>query len=244
VSLSGKVVLVSGAGSGIGRAVACALLAAGGEVVAVGRRAATLQALGDRPLAVPADVGAPEAAERAVTAALERFGRLDGLVNNAGIARFAPIEAADLADFDAMLDANLRGPVYLIRAALPALRERGGAIVNVSSVGGVLAMPGRSLYGATKAALNSLTRSLARELAPEVRVNAVLPGPVDTPIYDHLGLTDDQCRTLRRDLLASVPLSRFGRPEEVADWVCRLLDADVAGWVTGSLLTVDGGRTA
>ena len=253
--LAGKVVVVTGAGSGIGRAVATALGAAGACLGLLGRREAPLQEVaaevcagrdGEEPrcLALPADVGDPDAVLRAVDAVLRRFGRLDGVVNNAGLARFSPIDRADLSEFEAMLDANLRGPVHVIRAGLPALREHRGAIVNVSSVGGVLAMPGRSLYGATKAALNSLTRSLARELAPDVRVNAVLPGPVDTPMYDDLGLCPDEVARLRSNLVAGTPMGRFAAPEEIAPWVCTLLDGEVSGWVTGALVAIDGGRTA
>ncbi|MYV89746.1 SDR family oxidoreductase, partial [Streptomyces sp. SID1034] len=136
------------------------------------------------------------------------------------------------------------GPVHLIRAALPELRERQGAVVNVSSVGGALAMPGRSLYGATKAALNSLTRSLARELAPRVRVNAILPGPVDTPMYGDLGLDERATRDLVADMVEATPLGRFGTPDDIAGWVCNLLDPEASGWVTGALVAIDGGRSA
>jgi NAD(P)-dependent dehydrogenase (short-subunit alcohol dehydrogenase family) len=256
MSLAGKVVLVTGAGSGIGSAVARHLVQAVASVVLVGRREAALNAVSSDCLAnrsaeprgqllvMRADVGDSDEVDRVVEEALRCFGRLDGLVNNAGVARFAGIEDADLGDLDAMLNANLRGPVYLIRACLPALRQRSGAIVNVSSIGGVVAMPGRSLYGATKAALNSLTRSLARELAPSVRVNAVLPGPVDTPMYDDLGLSFERTEQLRRQLEETTPMGRFGQPEEIARWVCSLLDEDVSGWVTGTLMCVDGGRAA
>lgn len=105
-------------------------------------------------------------------------------------------------------------------------------------------MPGRSFYGASKAALNSLTRSLARELAPDVRVNAVLPGPVDTPMWSDLGLDPEQAASLRSSLLAATPMGRFGRPDEVARWVCGLLDPELSGWITGALIAVDGGRTS
>lgn len=256
MSLTGKVVLVTGAGSGIGRAVTHTLVAAGACVILFGRREALLQRVsgevirarygqpGARVLAVPVDIAVPAAVSLGVATGLREFGRLDGLVNNAGLARFGRIEEIGLDDIDSMIDVNLRGPVHLIRACLPALREVGGSIVNVSSVGGVLAMPGRSCYGATKAALNSLTRSLARELAPRVRVNAVLPGPVDTPMYSDLGLTAEETGQLRRDMLDATPMGRFGQPEEVARWVCNLLDDELSSWVTGALISVDGGRTA
>lgn len=249
MTLLGKTFVVTGAGSGIGRAVALALLEAGADVALVGRREAPLSevaAYAQTSTAVPmvADVADRAAAAQVVEATLERFGRIDGLVNNAGVARFAPIEEADPADLGDMVDAHLLGPFLMIRSCLPALRATNGSIVNVTSVGGVLALPGRALYGATKAATNSLTRSLARELAPHVRVNAVLPGPVDTPMYDDLGLDATATAALRLAMVTDTPMGRFGRPEEVASWVCRLLDPDVAGWMTGALVPVDGGRTA
>ncbi|MEU2949635.1 SDR family oxidoreductase [Streptomyces xanthochromogenes] len=249
MSLHGKSMVVTGAGTGIGRAVARRLLAAGASVTLVGRRAEALREAadaegGERAQVHPADVSAEHGARSAVEAAVARFGAVDGVVNNAGLARFAPIEKADLADLEAMLGVNLLGPVHLIRAALPELRERQGAVVNVSSVGGALAMPGRSLYGATKAALNSLTRSLARELAPRVRVNAILPGPVDTPMYGDLGLDERATRDLVADMVEATPLGRFGTPDDIAGWVCNLLDPEASGWVTGALVAIDGGRSA
>lgn len=254
MALTGKVVLVTGAGSGIGAAVAVRAACAGASVALVGRRVGALEETAalirrtagerTRTAVLPWDVRAEPGADRLVGAAIERLGRIDGLVNNAGVARFAPLEDAASADLDAMLDTHIRGPVALIRACLPALRADRGSVVNVSSVGGVLAMPGRSLYGASKAALNSLTRSLAHELAPDVRVNAVLPGPVETPMYDDLGLDEPATAALRAGLLAGTPMGRFGTPDEVAHWVCALLDAERSGWITGVLLPVDGGRTA
>jgi NAD(P)-dependent dehydrogenase (short-subunit alcohol dehydrogenase family) len=253
VEMAGRdwVVMVTGAGSGIGRAVAEQLLATGRTVVAVGRRAAPLASLAlpgavlpEAVLPVPLDVTDPAAPARLRELVRDRFGRLDGLVNCAGLARFAPLESADLDDLDRMLAVNLRAPVAMIQALLPALVRGRGSVVNVTSVGGVLAMPGRSLYGASKAAINSLTRSLARELAPAVRVNAVVPGPVDTPMYDDLGLGPEDTETLRTGLRQSTPMARFGRPEEVAWWVCTLLDPQRSGWVTGALVPVDGGRGA
>jgi NAD(P)-dependent dehydrogenase (short-subunit alcohol dehydrogenase family) len=227
-----RVVVVTGAGSGIGRAVAARLAAAGESVIAVGRRVEPLM-----------DVTDPAAPARLRAFVQERFGRLDGLVNCAGLARFARLEAADLGDLDRMVAVNLRAPAALIQTLLPALTEARGSVVNVTSIGGVVAMPGRSLYGASKAAINSLTRSLARELAPDVRVNAVVPGPVDTPMYDDLGLGSEETASLRKALVDSTPMARFGLPEEVARWACALLDPKSSGWITGVLFTVDGGRS-
>lgn len=246
--LAGLAVVVTGAGSGIGRSVAECLTAAGAGVTAVGRRAAPLAELaadaGQMVHPVAADVAEPGAAERIVTAALARFGRLDAVVNNAGLARFGALEDTADEDFLAMLRVNVWAPAEMIRYAIPHLRKNSGAVVNVSSVGGVLSMPERSCYGASKAALNSLTRSLARELAPEIRVNAILPGPVDTPMWYETGLSDSERRELARKLTEATPLRRFGRGEEIGRWVCALVDPEMAGWMTGALIPLDGGRTA
>ncbi|MFJ2743760.1 SDR family NAD(P)-dependent oxidoreductase [Streptomyces sp. NPDC087440] len=248
MSLDKKSVVITGAATGIGRGITECLLEAGAYVTVVGRRAHLLDELADgRPdtvTAVVADVSEPGAAERIVADATERFGGVDGLVNNAGLARFGPLDTARPEVLEAMFAVNVAAPAELIRCALPQLRSRRGSVVNISSVGGVLALPGRSFYGATKAALNSLTRSLAKELAPEVRVNAILPGPVDTPMWHDMGLDEAATEDLRAGLVASTPMGRFGTGTEIGRWVCHLLDPDLAGWTTGVLLPVDGGRTA
>lgn len=248
MTLQGLSVIVTGAGSGIGRAIADHAARSGAHVTITGRRVDALEETAERiagPVEiVAADLGrGPQGAATVVAAAIARFGRVDGLVNNAGLARFGPIDEVELDALDAMFAVNVRGPVELIQSALPQLRANKGSIVNVSSVGGVLSMPGRSFYGATKAALNSLTRSLAKELAPHVRVNGILPGPVDTPMWTDLGMTEAQTEILRSNLLADTPMGRFGEVDEVARWVCCLLDPDFSGWMTGALIPVDGGRT-
>ncbi|MGW5266180.1 SDR family NAD(P)-dependent oxidoreductase [Microbispora sp. NPDC004025] len=248
MTLVGQSVIVTGAGTGIGRCVAACAAGLGADVTVVGRRQAPLKELAEHAVGsinvVPADVTAPGAAEEIVAATLDRFGRLDAVVNNAGLARFGRLGEIDPGDFDALLSVNVRAPAEMIRCALPHLRASRGAVVNISSVGGVLSMPGRSYYGASKAALNSLTRSLARELAPDVRVNAVLPGPVDTPMWDDAGMTAKQAQALRDGVLSATPMGRFGDGEEIARWVCSLLDPELSGWITGALIPIDGGRTA
>ncbi|MGC5053374.1 SDR family NAD(P)-dependent oxidoreductase [Micromonospora sp. DT48] len=248
MSLDGTSVVVTGAATGIGLGITECLVKSGAKVTVVGRREEPLRVLADRhPFAVAvvaADVCAPGTAERVVAVATETFGRLDAVVNNAGMAQFGPIDTLDPARFDEMFAVNVRAPADLIRCALPQLRANKGSVVNISSVGGVLSMPGRAYYGATKAALNSLTRSLARELAPDVRVNAILPGPVDTPLWTNAGLDDAGIERLRTDLTAATPMGRFGDRTEIGQWVCNLLDPALSGWVTGALIPVDGGRTA
>jgi NAD(P)-dependent dehydrogenase (short-subunit alcohol dehydrogenase family) len=251
MSLASKTLVMTGAGSGIGAASAIRAAAGGARVALIGRGDAALRqtadairdAGGEPALVVPADMTDPADVDSAATAVLDRFGEVDGLVNNAGIGRFAPITDAETKDLQYMFDLHVRGPVQLIQRCLPGLRARSGSIVNVTSCAGDLAAPNRSFYGATKSAMNHLTRSLAVELAPDVRVNAILPGPVDTPIYDRVAMSPEAMRAFRANLESMTPMGRFGRSDEVAVWVCHLLD-DSAAWVTGVLLPIDGGRCA
>lgn len=248
MTLAGKSVVITGAATGIGRGITECVLKSGANVTVVGRREEPLRELadvyGDAVVVVAQDIAEPGAAERIVAAATDGFGGLDAVVNNAGLARFGNLDAIDPALFDAMFAVNVRAPAELIRCALPHLRAARGSVVNISSVGGVLAMPGRAFYGATKAAVNSLTRSLAVEFAPDVRVNAILPGPVLTPMWGETGLDAAGTERLRAGLLESTPMGRFGEDTEIGRWVCLLLDSEVSGWVTGALMPVDGGRTA
>jgi NAD(P)-dependent dehydrogenase (short-subunit alcohol dehydrogenase family) len=247
--LAGRVAVVTGAGSGIGRATCLDAARHGASVALVGRRldrlenvAAECRALGVEALVVPADLAQEGAARAVIRAVLQRFDRIDALINNAGYARFAPLELARDEDARAMFDTNLLAPFSLTRAAIEPLRAAHGSVVNISSIGGLVTTPNRVMYGALKAALNHMTRSLARELAPTVRVNALLPGPVETPMYDELGLDDHQVAALRQQMLTTTPLGRMGQPVEVARWVIMLI-GPAATWVTGSLIAVDGGRS-
>jgi NAD(P)-dependent dehydrogenase (short-subunit alcohol dehydrogenase family) len=244
--------IITGAGSGLGRALAQSLANKGRPVVLVGRRsehllrtrAACLAAGGTirKCEVVVADISEPGAADRVVDASLDTFGSIGALVNNAGFARFGGIENADPRDWERMLGINLLAPVALIRYAIPSLRRSRGVVVNVGSIGGALALPGRALYGASKAALAHVTRSLARELAPDIRVNAVIPGALDTEMYERLGLDDEAVRELRADMVRTTPLGRMGTVEDVVPWI-ELMLGPAGYWMTGSLLVVDGGRS-
>ncbi|MEV4425750.1 SDR family NAD(P)-dependent oxidoreductase [Streptomyces sp. NPDC053792] len=241
---STRVVVVTGAGTGIGRATARSFARQGATVVAVGRRAEPLRETAEghpdiHPFA--ADVTAEGAAEEIVRAALTDHGRLDVLVNNAGISAGGPLGTLDRSVIAPLLETNLVAPVLLTQAAVPALRESRGVVVNVTTTIGQRGWPANSVYPATKSALETLTRCWAVELAPAgIRVVAVAPGAIETPIADHMGLTPEQRKAVRSWQLAHTPLGRIGRPEEVA-WAITSLAAPDAGFLTGTVLPVDGG---
>ncbi|WMX47607.1 SDR family NAD(P)-dependent oxidoreductase [Streptomyces roseicoloratus] len=238
------VVVVTGAGTGIGRATARRFARQGATVVAVGRRQEPLDETaagfpGIRPLA--ADVTAQGAPEDIVRTAVETYGRLDVLVNNAGIAVGGPLGTLDREVIGPLVETNLVAPVLLTQAAVPALEAAGGVVVNVTTTVGQRGWPDNSVYPATKSALETLTRCWAVELAPRgVRVVAVAPGAIETPIADHMGLSAEQREAVRKWQLAHIPLGRIGSPEDVA-WAITALAAPEAGYLTGTVLPVDGG---
>jgi NAD(P)-dependent dehydrogenase (short-subunit alcohol dehydrogenase family) len=245
--LTGAVVIVTGAGSGIGAAAARQLGAAGARVVLVGRRpdpldevAGKIRSAGGDALCLPADLADPASPGHVAAASLDHYGRIDGLVNNAAVIRNKPLGEWDVAGFDEHVATNVRAPFFLIQAALPALRESGvAAVVNISSSSGTLHRVGQSVYAMTKSALDYLTRTLAGELAPlGVRVNGIAPGPIDTPI--HATWAEDLDEAYRW-LSGQVPLGRIGTPEEVALWILLLL-SPAASFLTGAVIPLDGGQ--
>lgn len=242
IDLGGVAVVVTGGTRGIGRAVAEAFLARGADVVVCGRHAPAdgrLPAAGGREASfVAADVRRPDDAAALVDAAVERHGRLDVLVNNAGGSPPVPAAEASPRFFESVVALNLLAPFYCARAAAAVMRaqDSGGSIVNIGSVSGVRPSPGTAAYGAAKAGLANLTRTLAMEWAPDVRVNAVVPGLVLTDEgEDHYGGPAGLAR-----VAATVPMGRMVLPAEVAD-ACLFLASPLASAVTGALLAVDGG---
>jgi NAD(P)-dependent dehydrogenase (short-subunit alcohol dehydrogenase family) len=244
--------IITGASSGLGRALAVSLAAHGHGLLLVGRDRVQLAQTQAACLSAGAraescsilvkDVNEPDAAQLVVSAAVRAYGGIAALVNNAAIATAGELASTRPTDWLGMLQTNVISPAALIKEATPALRSSCGAIVNVGSIGGVLALPGRSMYGASKAALAHMTRSLARELAPDIRVNAVIPGAIDTGMYEKLGLEDAAVAQLRAEMVRTTPLGRMGRVEDVVPWIEMLL-GPAGRWMTGSLLVIDGGRS-
>ncbi len=246
MSLEGKVLLVTGGGRGIGRAIALTAAEAGADVaVAVSRDVAAAEAvagevrlMGRKAAAYQTDVVDPVACEKLIATTIADLGRLDVLVNNAGITRDGLVIRMSDADWDAVLDTNLKGAFNCSRSALKRmLRQKSGRIINITSVVGLTGNAGQVNYSASKAGMIGLTKALAREAAPRgITCNAIAPGWIETR------MTEGLPESLQADWKGKIPLGRFGRPEDVAEAVV-FIASDRAAYITGQVLAVDGGMT-
>jgi NAD(P)-dependent dehydrogenase (short-subunit alcohol dehydrogenase family) len=240
IRFDGKVALVTGSSRGIGLAIATELAASGARVMLSSRKANDLEAAADgidgEVAWTVANAGEPDQAEACVSATIERFGGLDILVNNAATNPYmGPTIDIDLPRLDKTVAVNWRAPLYWSQLAWnAAMKERGGVILNVASIGGLSVEPTIGAYNATKAALLHLTRTLAAELAPGVRVNAIAPGLVKTDMARALWEPNEAA------MARSMPLARLGEPEDIGQ-AAAFLCSDAASWITGATLVVDGG---
>jgi len=242
--LENKLALVTGGTTGIGLASVKRLAQEGATVVATGRNPETLakaQAeLGSSVDVVASDASDPEAINKLIADVSSKHGKIDVLFLNAGIALFAPLEQAPVDQFDKMWSINVRGPWLALQAALPHLND-GASVIFTTSVVNEMGMPGASAYAATKAALREIVRVAAAELAPrKIRVNAVSPGPIETPIFSKTGMSKEEMDGFAQNIAAQIPLARFGQSDEIASAVAFLASSESA-FITGAELPVDGG---
>lgn len=237
-----KYALVTGGNSGIGLATAKVLKERGYSVTISGRNAAgvakTARELGID--AIIADMGNIQDIKRLAAYFVDNG--LDVLINNAATAKFQPLSAISPTDFDEIFHINVRGPLLLMQELLPALEKRQGCVVTVSSAIVKKAAPNTTLYSACKGAIDAFTRTLAKELATQgIRVNAVAPGAINTPIFNKIGLPPEALQNLRKIQEQNIPLGRYGEPQEVAEVIMAMVEST---YVTGAVWRVDGGVTA
>lgn len=240
--LSGKSVVVTGGNSGIGYATARKLKELGAAVMITGRNPQAVDQAATElgVLGVVADQANLRDIDRLVDRAKDEFGRVDVLFINAGVAAFAPVEHLTEEQFDTTMNVNFKGAFFTLQKFLPILRD-GASVINLSSINAYTGMPNTAIYAASKAALNSLTRTAAFELAARrIRVNSVNPGPTNTAIFGKLGMPDEAIQAFASAMQNRIPLKRFGEPEEVANLVA-FLASDDSSFITGGEYNIDGG---
>lgn len=242
--LENKVAIITGATSGMGLDTAKLFLQQGAKVVLTGRSQAKLDALEGQLegeyLLVKADAASISDSKSLIEQTVAKFGKIDILFLNAGIFQAIPVGQYTEAHFDDIYNINVKGPLFTVNEAVPHINE-GGSIIFNTSVSNVKGMPGVSIYGSSKAALRSAVRALAVELAPQnIRVNAVSPGPIETPIWAKTNLTEEQISGFAQGVSGQVPLGRFGQGKEIANTVL-FIASDDASYITATEIPVDGG---
>lgn len=244
MKLQDKIAVITGGNSGIGLATAHELKAQGARIIIIGRNpdavANAATEIGGDTLGMVADVSKVGDLARVFDEIRTKAGRVDVLFANAGIAKFSPLAESTEDLFDEMMNCNLKGAYFTVKYALPLLSE-GASVVFTSSTVSHFGMPGSSIYSAGKAALNNLAKTLAVELAAsKIRFNVVSPGPISTPIFAKMGLSESATQEMGSAILNQVPLARFGEAHEIAKAVAYLASAD-SSYVTGTELLIDGG---
>jgi NAD(P)-dependent dehydrogenase (short-subunit alcohol dehydrogenase family) len=242
----GKVAMVTGGNSGIGLAAAKAFAREGAQVAITGRDEGTLKnaekEIGSGALAIRADAARIADLDAAMAKVRDQFKRIDALFVNAGIGKFVPIAEVTEAMFDEIVTINLKGAFFTVQKALP-LMARGSAVVLNASINAHIGLPGTTVYGATKAAVVNMAKTMSADLAERgIRVNAVSPGPVETPIFGRAGISSEQSRETKEWLQNQTLVKRMGGPEEIAEAVLYL-SSDVSSFVVGTELVIDGGMT-
>jgi NAD(P)-dependent dehydrogenase (short-subunit alcohol dehydrogenase family) len=242
----GKVAVVTGGNSGIGLGVAKAYAREGAQVAITGRNAKTLEVaakeIGDGTLAIQSDAGKVAEIEAAMKKIKERFGRIDALFVNAGVGKFVPFEEVTEEFFDQTVDINLKGVFFTVQKAIPIM-PKGSAIVLNASINAHLGMPGTTVYGATKAAVLNLAKTLSADLLEKgIRVNAISPGPITSSLLERDGITQEKLQETKDWIQSKIPIKRFGTPEEIAAAVLYLT-APESAFILGAELIIDGGMT-
>lgn len=244
--LKGKVAVVTGASKGIGAGIAKALAAEGASVVVnyasskegAERVTKEINEKGGRAIALQGDVGKEDDVKRLFTETKKAFGRLDMLVNNAGVYEFAPIESVTEKDFHRMFNTNVLGLILATREAVKYFGDNGGSVINIGSVASTMTVPNTVVYAGTKGAVDAVTRVLAKELGPKnIRVNSINPGGVETEGTHRIGVVGSD---FAKQLIGQTPLGRFGQPEDIAS-VAVFLASPASGWLTGEVLMASGG---
>ena len=242
----GKVAVVTGGNSGIGLGVAKAYAQEGAQVAITGRNKNTLEAaakeIGDGTLAIQSDAGNLAEIEAAMKKINERFGRIDALFVNAGVGQFVPFEQITEKFFDETVDINMKGVFFTVQKAIP-LMSKGSAIVLNASINAHLGMPGTTVYGATKAAVVNMAKTLSADLLEKgIRVNVISPGPITSALLTRDGITQEKLQETKDWIQSKVPIKRFGTPEEIAAAVLYLTSPESA-FVVGTELIIDGGMS-
>ena len=244
--LEGKVAVITGGNSGIGLATAKEFKEQGARVVITGRDQKTLdeakRAIGGEVLAVRSDTSNLTDIDKLFNVVKEKFGKIDVLFVNAGVGKFAPVEAVTEEVFDSIMNINFKGAYFTIQKALPLLNDNASIVLNASIIANI-GMPNSSVYAASKAALITLARTFSAELVGRgIRVNVVSPGPVTTPILGRMGMPQDVLEETTNSIQAQVPMKRFGRPEEIAKTVLFLASSD-SSFLLGTEIVADGGMS-